>query len=63
MRARLSYEQRCYIEKALNDGYSNETICKKLGISGYQLTLEKRLGGWSREHKKYSAETAQLALK
>lgn len=62
-RARLTYEQRVWLETALNSGYSKQQIFDKLGIDSYQLYREKQLGGWSKENPVYSANKAQLALK
>lgn len=61
-RARLSYEQRLYLEYALKIKKSGFEICKHLGISTQQLKREKALG-WVKPEKRYSAEKAQLSLK
>lgn len=61
-RARLSYEERLYLEYSLKCGRSGFDICRHLGISTQQLKREKELG-WVRDEKGYSAEKAQLSLK
>lgn len=61
-RAKLSYEQRLYIEYSLKSGKKGFEICKHLGISTQQLKREKELG-WVKAEKRYSAEKAQLSLK
>lgn len=61
-RAKLTYEDRLWLEGALKKEMDSLEICEHLGISSHQLQLEKRLG-WIKEEKKYSAHTAQLALK
>lgn len=61
-RARLSYEERVWLEEVLERKMDPMEICRFLGISTYQLQLEKRLG-WMKEEKRYSAEKAQRSLK
>lgn len=61
-RAKLTYEDRLWLEDALKKGTDPLKICEHLGISSHQLQLEKRLG-WIKGEKRYSAHTAQLALK
>ncbi len=61
-RARLTYEQRQWLEEAFHKGYSNQEIFDQLGIDSYQLYIEKRLGGWSKENPVYSADIAQMSL-
>ncbi len=62
-RAKLTYEQRKWLEEALKNGTSNQQIFEELSIDSYQLYKEKQLGGWSRENPVYSADKAQLSLK
>ena len=62
-RAKLTFEERIWLENALNNGYSKQKIFEKLGIDSYQLYKEKQLGGWSKKNPVYSASKAQLALK
>ena len=61
-RAKLSYEQRLWLEDALKKEMDSMKICEHLGISSYQLQMEKNLG-WIKEKKTYSAMKAQLSLK
>lgn len=61
-RAKLTFDERLWLEDALKKGMDPMEICEHFGISTYQLQLEKKLG-WSKEEKKYSAHKAQMALK
>lgn len=61
-RAKLNFESRRWLEQALIQGMDSMKICEHLGISSYQLQLEKKLG-WISEEKIYSAEKAQFSLK
>lgn len=61
-RAKLTYDDRLWLENALKEGMDPLKICEHFGISTYQLQLEKRLG-WLKEEKRYSAHEAQMALK
>ncbi len=61
-RAKLTYEQRQWLEKALKNKMNPLLICEHFGISSYQLSLEKKQG-WVKEEKSYSAIKAQLSLK
>ena len=63
MRAKLTYEQRRWLEIALKNGISNQQIFDELGMDSYQLYREKKLGGWSSENPVYSADKAQMSLK
>ena len=63
MRAKLTYEQRKWLEDALRNGKSNQEIFDELGMDSYQLYKEKQLGGWSRSKQAYSADIAQFSLK
>lgn len=61
-RAKLTYEERLWLEEALKGKMDPMKICEHFGISTHQLQLEKRLG-WIKEKKEYSAHKAQMALK
>ena len=61
-RARLTFEERVWLEQVLDKKVDPMEICRYLGISTYQLQVEKKLG-WIKEEKGYSAEKAQHALK
>lgn len=61
-RAKLTFEERVWLEEALNKKVKHMEICRYLGISTYQLQLERRLG-WIKKEQRYSAEKAQHALK
>lgn len=61
-RAKLTYDNRCWLEQAFKEGMDPMKICEYLGISTHQLQLEKKLG-WDGEEKAYSAHRAQLKLK
>ncbi len=61
-RAKLTYDDRLWLENALNKGMDPMKICEHLGISTHQLLLEKKMG-WIKEKKTYSAHKAQLQLK
>lgn len=61
-RAKLTYDNRCWLEQALKEGMDPMKICEHLGISTHQLQLEKKMG-WIRDKKIYSAHKAQLQLK
>lgn len=61
-RAKLTYDNRCWLEQALKQGMDPMKICEHLGISTHQLQMEKKMG-WIREEKTYSAHKAQLQLK
>lgn len=61
-RAKLTYDDRIWLENALKENMDPMKICEHFGISSHQLALEKKLG-WITEEKKYSAEKAQLSLR
>ena len=61
-RARLTFEEREWLEQVLEKNVDPMEICRQLGISTYQLQMEKKLG-WMKKEKRYSAEKAQHALK
>lgn len=61
-RAKLTYENRLWLEDAFDHQMDPMEICEHLGISTYQLQMEKKLG-WIPEKKIYSAEKAQRSLK
>lgn len=60
-RAKLTFEERVWLEAVLDKKMDPMDICRYLGISTYQLQVEKRLG-WKKEEKRYSAEKAQRSL-
>lgn len=60
-RARLTYEERLWMEDALEKGLDPLLICEHFEISPDQLLREKKLG-WIKEEKTYSAKKAQLSL-
>lgn len=61
-RAKLTYEERLWLEDALDKNMDPMRICEHLGISTHQLQLEKNLGKIANT-KRYSAHKAQLSLK
>lgn len=61
-RAKLTFEERMWLEKVLDKKVDHMEICRYLGISTYQLQVEMKLG-WIKDQKRYSAEKAQHALK
>lgn len=61
-RAKLTFEERVWLEETLNKKVNHMEICRYLGISTYQLQVERKLG-WIKKEQRYSAEKAQHALK
>ena len=61
-RAKLTFEERVWVEEALNKKVNHMEISRYLGISTYQLQVERKLG-WIKKEQRYSAEKAQHALK
>lgn len=43
-RAKLTFEERVWLEEALNKKVNHMEICRYLGISTYQLQVERKLG-------------------
>lgn len=61
-RAKLSYQERLWLQEAFEKKMDPLKICEHFGISSYQLDMERKLG-WMKEKKAYSAKKAQYSLK
>lgn len=61
-RAKLTFEERVWLEEALNKKVNHMEICRYLGISTYQLQVERKLG-WIKKEQRYSAEAAEQGEK
>ena len=60
-KAKLTFQDRKWLETQFLANKDQIEICEELGISTYQLQMEKKLG-WMKEKQMYSAEKAQQKL-